>query len=290
VHKNPLLYSDPSELEEPIVADKPKQSRSWVFYFIIVANSLLVVFVLGVLWFLFLKSPDTQVKNLSERFFGAFTTPHHIEDTKGASSKQDLPDTLSEQTSSPQQDEKPQTSLKQAYEQTSKTELVPALVKDSTLNITQSSSQQETKATTLTQPSQTSPNNTDSHHKGAVETASEHHTPQPQEATEPARVPNAARETQIPQGNTVNTQVDQILETLRHQQDEKNQNTASDVLHESKTSPSNIPHQLIEKQLEALIETEQLKFDANTLLQHANELDKEIRIDQRLSILPIKAV
>jgi len=76
VRRNPLLYSDPSEIEEipksspatPIKEAKGKSS--FFFYFIIIANSLLVLFVLGFIWFLFLKSPDIQIKEISNRLFG----------------------------------------------------------------------------------------------------------------------------------------------------------------------------------------------------------------------------
>lgn len=70
--RNPLLYSDPSEIEElPSAPQQEVQKKSsFLFYFIILANSLLVLFVLGFIWFLFLKSPDIQIKEISDRLFG----------------------------------------------------------------------------------------------------------------------------------------------------------------------------------------------------------------------------
>jgi len=79
VRRNPLLYSDPNESEDApqsIVTEIREQPResSFLFYLIILANSLLVLFVLGFIWFLFLKSPDLQIKELSNRFFGTAPT------------------------------------------------------------------------------------------------------------------------------------------------------------------------------------------------------------------------
>jgi hypothetical protein len=85
VRRNPLLYSDPNESEDvpqSIVTEIKEQPResSFFFYLIILANSLLVLFVLGFIWFLFLKSPDLQIKELSNRFFGA-TPPAETQTT-----------------------------------------------------------------------------------------------------------------------------------------------------------------------------------------------------------------
>lgn len=79
MRRNPLLYSDPNESEDApqsIVTEIREQPResSFLFYLIILANSLLVLFVLGFIWFLFLKSPDLQIKELSNRFFGTAPT------------------------------------------------------------------------------------------------------------------------------------------------------------------------------------------------------------------------
>ena len=77
MRRNPLLYSNPSEIEEipkptPIQAQTQESTNksSFFFYFIILANSLLVFFVLGFIWFLFFKSPDIQLKEISNRLFG----------------------------------------------------------------------------------------------------------------------------------------------------------------------------------------------------------------------------
>ena len=79
MRRTPLLYSDPNESEDApqsIVTEIREQPResSFLFYLIILANSLLVLFVLGFIWFLFLKSPDLQIKELSNRFFGTAPT------------------------------------------------------------------------------------------------------------------------------------------------------------------------------------------------------------------------
>jgi len=75
VRRNPLLYSDHSEVEEPQQPSVPSSKKtsgkpSFFFYIIILANSLLVLFVLGFIWFLFLKSPDLQIAEISNRLFG----------------------------------------------------------------------------------------------------------------------------------------------------------------------------------------------------------------------------
>ena len=83
MHRNPLLYSDSSEIprpEAPPQKEAPRKS-SLLFYFIILANSLLVLFVLGFIWFLFLKSPDLQLKEISNRFFGSDRSTEVVKET-----------------------------------------------------------------------------------------------------------------------------------------------------------------------------------------------------------------
>ena len=117
MRRNPLLYSDPNESEDvpqSIVTEIKEQPResSFFFYLIILANSLLVLFVLGFIWFLFLKSPDLQIKELSNRFFGT-TPPAEAQATFVA------PEIQTEVVITPSQQEKDeiqQTKLKQMRE------------------------------------------------------------------------------------------------------------------------------------------------------------------------------
>jgi hypothetical protein len=117
VRRNPLLYSDPNESEDlpqPFTSEIKEQPResSFLFYLIILANSLLVLFVLGFIWFLFLKSPDLQIKELSNRFFGS-SPPPEVQTTFVA------PEIKTEVVISPSQQEKDeiqQTKLKQMRE------------------------------------------------------------------------------------------------------------------------------------------------------------------------------
>lgn len=113
MRKNPLLYSDHAEPQETFEATPlPEEPRSFFFYIIILANSLLVLFVLGVIWFLFLKSPDLELKSLTDRFLGGSEQPTMViespsnsgTETNAASSKQ-------------AQDEIQQARLKQMREQ-----------------------------------------------------------------------------------------------------------------------------------------------------------------------------
>jgi len=109
VRRNPLLYSDPSEIEEipkytpatPIKEAKGKSS--FFFYFIIIANSLLVLFVLGFIWFLFLKSPDIQIKEISNRLFGTGKPTEQAQQNIAA------PEIQTELVISPTQQEKDET-------------------------------------------------------------------------------------------------------------------------------------------------------------------------------------
>ena len=117
MRRNPLLYSDPNESEDvpqSIVTEIKEQPResSFFFYLIILANSLQVLFVLGFIWFLFLKSPDLQIKELSNRFFGT-TPPAEAQATFVA------PEIQTEVVITPSQQEKDeiqQTKLKQMRE------------------------------------------------------------------------------------------------------------------------------------------------------------------------------
>ena len=94
--------------------------------------------------------------------------------------------------------------------------------------------------------------------------------------------------------------MDQIIESMKQREKEKaTKQPLNDSRAPTKTkqnaslaanSTPTINHRLIEKQLEALIETETLKSEAGKLLQHVKDLDKKIHINQKLSILQANAV
>ena len=321
MRRNPLLYSDHSEVEEPITYEEaPKQKRSVLFYFIILANSLLVMFVLGIIWFLFLKSPDLHIKELTEKFFGTSQTVAETNEKPASESNLENKDNTNAVAPTPsrqKQEEIQQIRLKQMREQenlaTERQRLEQiraeieaakakkALVETSTVNkteIPEPDSAQTAPSVGLT-PSSTEAN-TLSDSTETEKTTSSEVTPQPEDAVEPAIVPNAASETLTPPGNSVGTQIDQIMEQMKQQQKEK---TINQPLNDSKApkSPENkrklamdsvpvINHRVIEKQLEALIEAETLKSEAGKLLDLVNDPDKKIHINQKLSILQANAV
>jgi len=73
VSRNPLLYSDQSEVEDINTIEPIEEKRSFIFYFIVLANSLLVLLVLLIIWSLFSKTPNTsfdqQLKTWTQQVF-----------------------------------------------------------------------------------------------------------------------------------------------------------------------------------------------------------------------------
>ena len=71
--RNPLLYSDQSEVEDINTIEPIEEKRSFIFYFIVLANSLLVLLVLLIIWSLFSKTPNTsfdqQLKTWTQQVF-----------------------------------------------------------------------------------------------------------------------------------------------------------------------------------------------------------------------------
>ncbi|PID46233.1 MAG: hypothetical protein CSB47_04720 [Proteobacteria bacterium] len=114
MQRNPLLYSDRGETEEYYeVQEESQKRRPFLFYFIVFANSLLVLFVLGIIWFLFLKSPDFHLKELTDRYFGS-STPQPLSSQQGAVSPAKSETSV---LTSQQQDEVQQIRLKQMRQQ-----------------------------------------------------------------------------------------------------------------------------------------------------------------------------
>ena len=60
MRRNPLLYSDHSDAEDINTIEPIEEKRSFIFYFIVLANSLLVILVLLIIWSLFSKTSDTS--------------------------------------------------------------------------------------------------------------------------------------------------------------------------------------------------------------------------------------
>ena len=330
MRRNPLLYSDQSEIDGPIAhhEEPPKQKRSLFFFFIILANSLLVLFVLGIIWFLFLKSPDLHIKELTEKFFGTPTT-QSLTETKvppTPTATMNSNTNVSNVTPAPtrqEQEEIQQTRLKQMRAQEDlaierqrlekinikleadkiKSEKVKQALEVKTATLKSAEvlkPEDEPKALALQAPVETDKQieSTSSQQIEPSEVTSQQETVV--DNKEPAVIPNAASESLIPQGKTTGSQIDIIMEQMKQQEKEK---TIKQPLNDSRAPATTkhsenlvtkskpiINHLLIEKQLDALIETETLKSQAGKLLKQANDLDEKIRINQKLSILQANAV
>ena len=244
MRRNPLLYSNPSEIEQiPAPASPPQKEAagksSFFFYFIILANSLLVLFVLGFIWFLFLKSPDLQIKEISDRWLGTG------EPTKQAPQTIVAPEIQTEMIISPTQQEKDETQQAKLKQMREREELAAERVRLEAIKA--EIEQEKTRANEArraieslknqkstvsdTTSAATSPatedNNADNvAEEQAVEieqTRIEDLTTQPSEAPkiaeavteEKAVIPNAANE---PAANSTSSQVDLIMEALKNQQ------------------------------------------------------------------------
>lgn len=296
MRKNPLLYSDHGEIEESAaVIEEPKQSRSLLFYFIILANSLLVVFVLGVIWFLFLKSPDIHIQNLTDRFFGASSiSTQKIAEPTPATEK-----TSDESSAIQGQEETQQTRLKQMRAQK---ELAAESQRLERLRVTLEAEKKaaaqakaRSKPSEVTNQTQTSP----------LADKTSPVLPKSTTMKEPAIVPNAASETKPLQTNSTSSQVDKIMETLKNQNlkkqavendDKQSQfktKTPIRIKPEANTAGSStqiINPELIGQQLEAIIKSEQLKSEVFKLLKQTENLNEDTQINHKLSILQANTV
>lgn len=222
MRKNPLLYSDqnkPQDVYEPEpIQEEP---RSFFFYIIILANSLLVLFVLGVIWFLFLKSPDLELKTLTERFFGSSEQPTIVIESPSTAAPVDQSDP---KPSKQEQDEVQQARLKQMREQE---ELAAERTRLEQLKQQLEAEKQRTN--TLQSALPLGDGNADTATESTTITITPETKPviQPEINTsdEPVVIPDAARE--IPpepvHSDDTNSQVDEIMEMLRQQELEKQQ-------------------------------------------------------------------
>ena len=329
MRRNPLLYSDHGDTEGPEEIQEPqKTKRSLFFYFIILANSLLVVFVLGIIWFLFLKSPDLHIKELSQRFLGtepAQTIPVSSEAVQPSTVQSNFTSNEDDTAKIPtrqEQEEIQQMRLKQMREQE---ELVAERQRLEKIRAELEAEQAKNKAETDKEASQdtteppkdtgapvvtTKPaestletiNSADSTNVSAttIDDTVDNTESALEVEKEPAVVPNAASETLIPPSNTVDTQVDQIMELMKQQQQEKK---TEEPLNDSRAPVKKIQQdaltieatptispKLIEEQLDALIETETLKTEAGKVLQQATDQEKMMQINPKLSKLQANAV
>lgn len=240
MRRNPLLYSDPSEIEEipkpaaPTPGKESKGKSSFFFYLIILANSLLVLFVLGFIWFLFLKSPDIQIKEISNRLFGTGTPTEQAQQTIVA------PEIQTEIVISPTQQEKDeiqQTKLKQMREkeelaaERARLEGIKAEIEKEKLRASEAQQvinkmqPQENSKTDVAQNSaeQDSAEQAIEIEQTQVEELTEKSPPTPATtvSSPPAKQPAVVTNTAIePDTNSTNSQMNLILEALKKQQAE----------------------------------------------------------------------
>lgn len=219
MRKNPLLYSEHHEPQEIIQPSPPlpEEPRSFFFYVIILANSLLVLFVLGVIWFLFLKSPDLELKSLTNRFFGNTEEPTMVIESPANTP---APAEAGKAPSKQEQDEIQQARLKQMREQQ---ELTAERSRLEQLRQALETEKQRTDALTSALPATASSDE-------ATETSTIIITPETAiESTAASEattvVPDAAREVPpVPvHSDDTKSQVDEIMEMLKQQALEKQQ-------------------------------------------------------------------
>ena len=231
MRRNPLLYSDAGEADEAPDSTTPKQKggapreSSFLFYFIILANSLLVLFVLGFIWFLFLKSPDLQIKEISNRMFGTAAP------TEQATQPVIAPKVEAEVVITPSQQEKDEIQQAQLKQMREKEELAAERVRLEAMKVEiekeklraseaqqvivdlkkqEESATVESKTPTVSPTTEIDP----------AETISTTDQIIPEEPGEQEIIPNADKEPVL-NSNTTSSQVDLIMETLKNQQQQK---------------------------------------------------------------------
>lgn len=218
MRRNPLLYSDPSEAEDAPKHHESTQESSFLFYFIITANSLLVLFVLGFIWFLFLKSPDLQLKELSNRLFGTNLTIEQVQQLVPT------PEIKPEVIITPSQQEKDETQQAKLKQMREKEELAAERTR---LEAMKSEIEKEriraNEAKQAIENLQPLPK-TAVALKPAIPATLPSDAPAAKVSTieleEPAVVPNAATEP-VTKTNSTSSQVDLIMEVLKDQAQQK---------------------------------------------------------------------
>lgn len=259
MRRNPLLYSNQADYEqhdeEPVVNTPSRKGRSLLFYFVILINSLLVISVLGLIWFLFLKSPDFHLKDYIDKYLGNSDQSSAISTTQPSPATPAIETSQTEALTKQQQEEVQQARLKQMREQEAldaerqrlealraeiaaereKAELAKQALQTQTTNDrdTDGTDMTSESASPIAQPEEQTTVT------GVTTTPEKDPSPEPAENSalidateasdnnEPAVVRNAASETLGEPVNTMNNQVDQIMEVLRQQQEQNGSNESA---------------------------------------------------------------
>ena len=201
MRKNPLLYSDHSEVEETISVEQPEEKRSFLFYFIVFANSLLVLLVLVIIWTLFSKPTDTsfdqQLKTWTQQVFNSSDT---IEVSPQAPTEVEVTDL--DPATEVSEKEQAQLELEKKIAIKAEQEKLEALA----LKLKQEKEQANAIQQSIDDAAQ-----------AAIIEESRTKPVAIAEPEEPAIVPNAAKVIPEKQSNTAKTQLEQILETMSNQ-------------------------------------------------------------------------
>ena len=230
MRRNPLLYSDHHETEDTPQSfvtenrEPPPRESSFFFYLIILANSLLVLFVLGFIWFLFLKSPDLQIKELSNRFFGTNHPTTELEQPTFV-----VPDIKTEIVITPSQQEKDETQQAKLKQMREKEELAAERTRieemKAEIELEKMRAKEAQQAITSLQEKEESAN---ANMQGKATPPVEVITPAEPIVAEPKDMPISVEQTIVENAaaepaektNSTQSQVDLIMETLKQQQTE----------------------------------------------------------------------
>ena len=201
MRRDPLLYSDHNEVEDINTIEPIEVKRSFMFYFIVLANTLLVVLVLLIIWSLFTKpagtSFDQQLKTWTQQVFnsGDDIQPKPVTSLATPMAKQIKLETASK----PAPEEiKPEEDLAIKAEK-EKLEALAVKLKE-----------EKDKADTIQQSINASNNS-------EVKTVITTKVIVDETPKEPAVVSNAAKAPQVKPSTTTKTQLEQILETMQNQ-------------------------------------------------------------------------
>jgi hypothetical protein len=198
VSRNPLLYSEQSEAEDTNTIEPIEVKRSFIFYFIVLANSLLVVVVLLIIWSLFSKTPNTsfdqQVKAWSQQLFDT-SESNQVQTVIAPSAPVVKVDTQEEQAAI---QKKELEQLKLEKERIEKELALKAEQRKLELQALKLKEEKEKAAAILE-----SPNKTNTVENNTTEEA--------------AIIPNAAKSIAETPSDTAKTQLEQILETMQNQ-------------------------------------------------------------------------
>lgn len=208
MQKNPLLYSDHSEhdVEEINTIEPIVEKRSILFYFIVLANTLLVVLVLAVIWVLFTKPSNTtfdeQLKAWTQQIF---ETPPPIQASKEVTTP---PVAVAEESV----DTQPEPLQANAVDNEREQEELALKVEQERLEALALELQAEKEKAEAIQQTvvELKPDTT------IIEVVTD--TAQNTHQEEPAVVPNAAQSIPDQPNNQAKTQLEMILETMQTQE------------------------------------------------------------------------